>query len=80
MRTISQPDSTQLTNSTTGVPVRRVHVSRVSVFTSIPYIRLKGNWLRDAGFSYQDEIYVRVYNKRLVVCVTDPLEIAYCRD
>lgn len=60
--------------------MRRVHVSRVSVFGSTPYIRLKGNWLSNAGFSYGDEIDVYIHNKRLVVCIPDPLEIAYCRD
>lgn len=80
MRTIIPKNPARLTNSRPLVPVRRVHVSRVSVFTSTPYIRLKGNWLADAGFSFQDEIDVHVYNKRLVVCVIDPLETAYLRD
>ncbi|WP_408583132.1 SymE family type I addiction module toxin [Paraburkholderia tropica] len=80
MRIINQPTLYQSISSRTVLPLRRVHVSRVSVFTSIPYIRLKGNWLRDAGFSFQDEINVHVYNKRLVVCVAQPLEIPYLRD
>lgn len=80
MHTINQPHPAQVVYSTAGVPVRRVHVSRVSVFTSIPYIRLKGNWLSDAGFSFGDEINVHVYKRHLVVCVADPLEFAYLRD
>jgi hypothetical protein len=80
MQTIGQPISAQIIDSRTGASLRRVHVSRVSVFTSIPYIRLKGNWLSDAGFSFQDEINVHVYNKRLVVCVADSLAIASLRE
>lgn len=73
MRNIIQPDSIEFADA--GASVRRVHVSRVSVFTSIPYIRLKGKWLRDAGFSFCDEIEVHVYDRRLVVCIPEPLKI-----
>lgn len=32
-----------------------------------PYIRLRGNWLKNAGFEIGDTCYVFVKNKRLII-------------
>jgi hypothetical protein len=34
---------------------------------SIPFIRLCGKWLEDAGFFPSDQIFVKVENQKLVI-------------
>ena len=35
----------------------------------IPWIRLRGQWLERAGFAVGQRLTVRVYRKRLVICI-----------
>jgi toxic protein SymE len=35
----------------------------------IPSIRLRGQWLERAGFTVDQRLTVRVYRKRLVICI-----------
>lgn len=59
------------TSNDTTPHERYLTVSYIS--HKIPYIRLQGNWLKEAGFVIQAKIRVRVMKECLVI-IQEPLE------
>jgi hypothetical protein len=46
----------------------------------VPYLRLRGRWLDQAGFGSGTPVRVEVSERRLVVKVVEPEEPAHCAE